>query len=571
MHLDSFVVSAVLLLTVASIAVALFKHLGLGSVLGLLVAGIVVGPYSPGPHITQHVEDVRHFTELGVVMLLFLIGLELRPKRLWSMRREVFGLGSLQIILSGLLIGIYIRFYQSDWPTAILIGLTLALSSTAFVLQLLQERGEIASRHGRTTFAVLLMQDLAIVPLLALVPLIGGAGDMGELVPAWHERLLQPLAMLGLLWLMGRYALPFAFERLMRTGNREGFVLLTLLAVFFAAWSMAQAGVSMALGAFLMGMLLSGSRYNYQIQAHIEPYKGLLMSMFFIAVGMSINFQALAADPWLFLQHTVVIVAIKLGVLFLLGLAFGFTRGMAWRLSCWLAQSGEFGFVLFGSAKALGVVDDPTFVVGLGVISLSMLSMPLLVRLGDTLGKRWDHQPEAPAAEWTKARKGQFKGRVIIGGYGRVGHTVATMLHTSGIGLIAFDTDPAKVAQGKADGLPVYYGDISDPQLLTAAQLQEAALVVLTIDDQAAALRAVSHIRNVYPQIQVIARAGDLRAAGDLTAAGVSYAYPEAIESSLRLGGITLQMVGVAGDDVDALLQGVRDQSYAPVLEGGGN
>ncbi len=566
MHLDSFIGSAVVLLSVAVVAVALFKQLGLGSVLGLLVAGIVVGPHFPGPHVTQHVDDLRHFTELGVVMLLFLIGLELRPRRLWSMRREMFGLGSLQILLTGVAIAGYVKWFRPDWASALLIGLTLALSSTAFVLQLLQERGEVASAHGQTAFAVLLMQDLAIVPLLALVPLIGPASNPTHAVGGpWVW--LKILAMLGLLWLVGRYALPFAFERLIRGGNREGLVLMTLLAVLLSAWTMAQAGISMALGAFLMGVLLSSSRYHYQIQANIEPYKGLLMSLFFIAVGMSIDFSALALQPGLFLLHTTVIIAIKLIVLFGLASAFGYSRARAWRLSCWLAQSGEFGFVLFGSARALGVIDEATFVLGLGVISLSMLTMPLLVRVGDAVARRWDRD------EWiarnTLDQKEPLpapRGRVIIGGYGRVGHTVATLLHASGIRVIAFDQDPDRVAKGKADGLPVFYGDISDPQLLGAIHLAEAALVVLTIDDQASATRAVTHIRQLSPSVPVIARAGDLRTAGDLMTAGVDYAYPEAIESSLRLAGLTLQMVGVAGEDVDALLQGVRDQGYAPVL-----
>jgi glutathione-regulated potassium-efflux system protein KefB len=383
MDLDSFVLSAVLLLIATSVAVALFKYLGLGSVLGLLVAGIIVGPHSPGPFVTTHVEDVRHFTELGVVLLLFLIGLGMKPGRLWALRRNVFGLGSLQILISGVVIATYVAIYQASWKTALLIGLTLALSSTAFVMQLLQERGEIASRYGSTAFAVLLMQDLAIVPLLVLVPILSDTGTLSSAVPLW-DQIAIVIGMLGLVWGFGRRVVPFALERLSRQNNREGFFMVVMLAVFIAAWAMHQAGLSMALGAFMMGMLLSESRYSLQIQALVEPYKGLLMSLFFVAVGMSIDLRAIGAQPGLFAQHTLVIITIKVVVLFLLALAFGLPRIDVSRVALMLAQGGEFGFVLFSSAKALRVIDDTTFIFAISVISVSMLATPLLVQAGAT-------------------------------------------------------------------------------------------------------------------------------------------------------------------------------------------
>jgi glutathione-regulated potassium-efflux system protein KefB len=315
---------------------------------------------------------VRHFTELGVVLLLFLIGLEINPRTLWSMRRQVFGLGSLQILLSGVAIGAYSHFYRGDWQTALLIGFSLALSSTAFVLQLLQERGELSTRFGNTSFAVLLMQDLTIVPLLAIVPILSDLGALSGEVPLWHQIAIV-VGMLLLLFVFGRYLIPYTLERLMRANNREAFFLVVMLAVFLAAAAMHYAGLSMALGAFLMGMLLSGSRFSFQIQAHVEPYKGLLMSLFFVAVGMSIDFAALGEQPLLFAQHVLVVMALKIMVLFVLALAFGHDRRVAIRIAFLLSQSGEFGFVLFGAAKALGVIDDQTFVLAIGIISTSML------------------------------------------------------------------------------------------------------------------------------------------------------------------------------------------------------
>jgi glutathione-regulated potassium-efflux system protein KefB len=559
-HLDNFIISALLLLMVTSIAVALFRHLGLGSVLGLLVAGVVVGPHSPGPNVTAHVEDVRHFAELGVVMLLFVIGLEMRPDRLWSLRRYLFGLGSLQILLTGLAIALYVVLGLEDWRKALLIGLTLSLSSTAFVMQLLHERGELASRHGTGTFAVLLMQDLAVVPLLALVPLLSETAAIASGIPLW-EQLLILAAMFAVLWAFGQRVVPFALEWLARHEHREAFLLVVLTAVFLAAWAMHQSGLSMALGAFIMGMLLSGSRYNMQIRALIEPYKGLLMSLFFVAVGMSIDIGALAERPLEFIGHTAALIGIKLLVLFPLTLLFGYSRGDAVRMTFLLAQAGEFGFVLFGSALVLDVIDKTTFISGIVVISLSMLATPLLVRLGDGIASRVERRSKMPQA-LSDALLDVSQRRVLIGGYGRMGHTVATLLQASGIPYLAFDTDPERVAQGRADGEPVLYGDISDPELLAAAHAEQASLVVLTIDHGPTALRAVSHLRNSYPQVPVIARARDLVASSHLLEAGATQAYPESIEASLRLGAEALQMVGAPADSVDQLLQGVRERGY---------
>jgi glutathione-regulated potassium-efflux system protein KefB len=560
MHLDTFIFSTLILLLVTSVAVALFKHLGLGSVLGLLVAGIVLGPNSPGPYLTRHVDDVRHFTELGVVLLLFLIGLEMNPSRLWEMRREVFGLGLLQIVVSGLAIALYIHLFGYAPALALLIGFTFALSSTAFVLQILQERGEIASRHGMTAFSILLMQDLAIMPMLAVVPILSATGRLSAEIPLW-EQVAIVIGMFLVVWGFGRYLLPYALNQLAKQGNREGFLLVVMLAVFLAAWAMEQAGLSMALGAFVMGMLLSGSSYRLQIQAYVEPYKGLLMSLFFVAVGMSIDFSVLFHETGTFVLHILSILAIKLLVLFLLTLAFGYSRNIAVKVSFYLAQGGEFGFVLFGSAVALQVIDDKTFIMAVGVISVSMLITPLLVRLSDLVVKRLDSGQEQASLRYP-ADRGEVSKRVVIGGYGRVGHTVAVLLHTSGVPFVVFDTRPDRVAQGKKDGFPVYYGDIADPDLLDAADAGRASLVVLTIDSGPTALRATSHIRNAYPQLQVISRARDLEACGQLVKAGATQAFPEILESSLRLGAIALQMLDVPRDNVDLLLQGVRKDNY---------
>ena len=558
MELESFISSAVILLVVASVMVILFKHLGLGSIAGLLVAGIIVGPHTPGPYITTHVEGIRSFAELGVVLLLFVIGLEIRPSRLWAMRREVFGLGTLQIILTASAITGYALMNHWSWNASLVIGITMAVSSTAIVMQILQDKGEIASPHGRSVFGILLMQDLAIVPMLAFIPVLAGPGTFSVNMPGWKQ-LAIILSLFFLVWGFGKHVVPFVLERLARQRNREGFLMVTMLAVFLSAWAMHQAGLSLALGAFLMGMFLSGSRYNMQIEAYIEPYKGILMSLFFVAVGMSIDLQSIAASPLVFVQYAVAVILIKIVVTFLLCLFFGMGRSLAISVSFLLAQGGEFGFVLLTSAKALAVIDNSTFVMGIGVISVSMLFTPVMAKLGDYIASRLlRKEEEVPSLD----KGGEPKGRVIIGGYGRVGHVVAVLLDTSKVPFIIFDNDPARVAKGKEDGFPVYYGDIANPELLTAAHMEQAALLVLTVDRELTALQAISHVRNNYPGIPVIARARDLEASGRLIQAGATLALPEALESSLHLANDTLKMVGVPVDNVDLLLSDVRKKDY---------
>lgn len=561
MHLDSFVFSAVLLLTVTSIAVVLSKRLGLGSVLGLLVAGVIVGPHSPGPNITTHVEDVRDFTELGIVLLLFLIGLEMKPSNLWAMRREVLGLGSLQIFLSGLALSAYAALFQENWEIALLFGFTLALSSTAFVMQLLHERGEVASPHGRTAFSILLMQDLAVLPLLAIVPILSDTGTLSADVPLW-EQLMVIVGMLTMLWVFGHFLLPHILNHLAKQGNREGFLLVVMLAVFLAAWATNLAGVSMVMGAFMMGMMLSNSRYRLQVQAFVEPYKGILMSLFFVAVGMSIDIKAIADQSLVFASHVLAVSSIKVAILFVLALAFGLGRSVAIRICFMLSQGGEFAFVVFASAKGLEVIDDATFVIGIGVVTVTMLLTPLLVRLGDKLAQKTDARQTGLDEMRYQRREGEAPKPIMIGGYGRVGHTIATILHSSSIPFIAFDEDPGRVAQGKKDNHAVYYGDIGDPALLTAAGIEQVALVILTIDSSQAALRTVKHLRASYPDVPIIARARDLETSAQLLEAGATHAYPEAIEGSMRLAAIALEMIDVPQETVDVLLKDLRSDGY---------
>ncbi len=564
----SFVYSAVLLLVVASIAVAVFRHFGLGSILGLLVTGVIVGPHTPGPFVTSEVEDVRHFTELGVVLLLFLIGLEMKPRRLWDLRRTLFGLGSLQIVVSALVIAAYFKQFMPSWSVALLLGASFALSSTAFVIQMLRDQGELASRHGQTAFAILLMQDLAVVPLLALVPVLADSGPLPGEMALWKQ-ITVAVTMVVLVILSGRYLVPRLLDRLARQNNREAFFLAAMAAVFAAAMAMDTAGMSMALGAFLMGMMLSTSRYSLQIEATLEPHKGLLMSLFFVAVGMSVDLAALARHPFTFALHVLAIISLKVAVLYGLCRVFGSGRGTAVRVAFMLAQGGEFGFVVFGAAKALGVIDDLVFVMAVAVISLTMLLTPVLVRIGNRLAQRMDDRSVMvdPQFEHT-ADADEPPPRVVIAGYGRVGHTVGAIMSSLGIPFVAFDADALLVAKWRGEGHPVFYGDVGNPDLLANASLQQVELFVLTIDDQRTALRAATLIRAHAPTTKIVARARDLSTCDALLQAGVTQAFPETLEASLRLAAESLEAIGISSDETGMLLRGVRSTDYALVRAG---
>ena len=564
----SFVYSAVLLLVVASIAVAVFRHFGLGSILGLLVTGIIVGPHTPGPFVTTEVDGVRQFTELGVVLLLFLIGLEMKPRRLWDLRRMLFGLGSLQIALSALAIAAYFRLFELSWPIALLVGASFALSSTAFVIQMLRDQGEIASPHGQTAFAILLMQDLAVVPLLALVPLLANSGPLPQGLFLGGGVGIA-FGMVVLVVLGGRYLVPRILDYLARRNNREGFFLVAMAAMFLSALAMDRVGMSMALGAFLMGMMLSTSRYSLQIEATMEPHKGLLMSLFFVAVGMSVNVGTLAQHPFEFGLHVLSIIAIKIVILYGLCRAFGTGQSSAMRVAFMLSQGGEFGFVVFGTAKAIGVIDDQLFVMAVAVISLTMMLTPLLARLGNWLAQRVAEQSDAVHENFRLHAGGnEVSARVVIAGYGRVGHTVGTILAHSGIPYIAFDTDAAVVAKWRNEGHPVFYGDIADAELFGNASLHGVDLVVLTIDDGSIAVRAATLIHTHAPSLMIVAHARDLATCDALHRAGVREAFPETLEASLRLAAESLEALGISTDDTGLLLNGVRRSAYALVRAG---
>lgn len=566
----SFIYSAVLLLVVAAVAVALFQRLGLGSILGLLVTGVILGPNTPGPSAAIEVEGVRQFTEIGIILLLFLIGLEMKPKRLWAMRRVLFGLGSLQLLITALCIGAYFRLFWWDWDTALLLGAIFALSSSAIVIQLLREQGEMSSKTGQTAFAILLMQDLAVVPLMAMVPIVADDGPLPQGMALWGKIGIAAF-LIALVVAGGRYVVPRVLDYMARQNQREAFFMTAMAAVFASALAMDAAGMSMAMGGFLMGMMLSTSRYSLQIEASMEPHKGLLMSLFFVAVGMSVDLNAIVRNPMQFASHIAVILAIKIAVLFVLCIIFGKGRNTAVRVAFLLSQGGEFGFVMFGAAKAFNIINNAAFVKGIAVISVTMLLTPLLARIGTEIAKRWLRE-KTPTSEFQhssyNASESQIPPRVVIAGYGRVGHTIGTILEGSNIPYIAFETNAKLVDKWRAEGHPVYFGDICDAELFASAALHSVELVVLTMPDMKASVLAATLILTHHPKMNIVARSRDLVTCDALHQAGVRYTFPETLEASLRLAAQSLEALGITTHETDVLLRGVRSSDYEMVRTG---
>ncbi len=558
MHLDEFLLAAVILLTATAMFVSLFKRLGLGSVLGFLAAGVILGP--SGFAITEDVEGLRHFTELGIVLFLFVIGLEMQPKKLWSMRRLVFGLGSLQVVLAGVVIGGYVFLLGIKWQAALILGFGFALSSTAFVMQLLGERGETATKYGEASFAILIMQDLAIVPLLALVPLLSDAPVLASAHPLWLEAIVV-VGAVGAVVLVGRYLIPIALAAAAKSRNEEAFIMFALLAALGAAYAMELVGVSMALGAFLMGMMFSASEYRHQIEASVMPFKGVFIGLFFISVGMSIDLQLLV-DEWLeVVKGVTALMSLKVITLLILCLIFGLGRTAAIRTSFLLCQSGEFGFVLFGAALVGGLLTDGEFGIALMLVTVTMIVTPLMVKTGDALAKRFG--TATPEADVDQSIADGLKGHVVLAGYGRGGRTIAVMLEKRDIPFISFDIDSDIVALGRKRGHNVYFGDMTNPEILRGARLADASAIVVTVEDPKQAARIISNVRVLYSSVAIYARAKDFEVKTALLSCGVSHAIPESAEGILQLGTAVLRGMGAPDGEVEALIEDYRRDDYA--------
>lgn len=550
-----FVQEALLFLTTGVLAILVLYRLRLSPVLGYLAAGLVIGP--SGLELVANVEDVRAFAELGVVFLLFLIGLELSVERLTAMRRWVFGLGTGQVLLSGLAIGTIALLAGVPPAAAIVLGACLALSSTAVVVQLLVERGEVASPAGRLTFAVLLLQDLAVVPILLLVEVLGSPGDRSIGITLALAVGKAGLAVV-LILLIGRFTLEPFLRQVALTRSSELFTATALLIVLGTGWATNLAGLSAALGAFLAGLVLAGTEFRHQVESDIQPFKGLLLGLFFLTVGLGIDLHAIAGQLGWILLCVVGLILVKASVTAILARAFGATGAVALRTGLLLGEGGEFAFVVISTALGLRLLTPDLSQIMFAVVGLSIMVTPFLPALADRLAKLLP----APADADDASREGnQLSGHVIVCGFGRVGRTVAQLLAGQQVPFVALDTNPELVRQMRADGLPLHFGDGSRPDVLRHLAIDKASAVIVTLDQPAAAERTVAAIRRHWPELRVFARSRDRAHATILEQMGVAGVVPETFESSVTLARGALEALGVPSVAVEELVTRYRESA----------
>jgi len=549
----TFLHEALVFLAAAVIAVPLSRRLGVGAVLGYLAAGLLIGPSVFG--FVSDVGNILHFAELGVVLLLFVIGLELQPTRLWALRRSVFGLGGIQVLATALLLALAGIGFGLTPVTAIVAGTALSLSSTAFALQLLAEKNQLTTHHGRASFAILLFQDLAAIPLLAILPLLGaGAASGWNAVTGMKAAAAIVIVVGGGRWLL-RPFLRFAAS----AANREVFLAAALLVVVGTALLMQQAGLSMALGSFLAGVLLADSEYRHELEADIEPFKGLLLGLFFIAVGMSANLGLVVRAPLTVLGLVVGLVAIKAAVLYAVARFSGQSRGAAFNLALYISQGGEFAFVLFGVAASVQIMDRALADLLVVVVSASMAVTPLLVMLNDKVFRIGCRTGTPREFDTIEARDH----RVIIAGFGRVGQVVARVLRTQKIPFTALEANFEQVDFVRKFGSKIYFGDASRLDLLQAAGADKAEIFVLAIDDVEASLKTAQMVKTHYPHLTIYARARNRMHAYQLMDLGVPHIMRETFLSSLELARDVLLGLGQKAAEADTTAQRFRQHDEA--------
>ncbi len=534
----SLLAESLVYLCAALVCVPISRWLGFGSVLGYLAAGILIGPF--GLELVSDVEHILHFAELGVVFLLFVIGLELQPSRLWVLRRMVFGLGASQVAASAIVIGTLAWLAGMTAPTATIVGLILALSSTAFVLQMLAEKKELLSSHGRAAFSILLFQDLAVIPLIALLPLLGGSGGHVDIAG-----IATSTAILASLIVGGRYLLRPVLKVAAGSGIPELFTATALLVVIGAALLMQFAGMSMVLGAFIAGILLADSEYRHQLEGDIAPFKGLLLGLFFIAVGMSVNLDTLVDRPLQILAMVAGLMLAKALVLIVLARAFGFcNRQHSYRLAAAMSQGGEFAFVLFALATregllAASVSDELTL-----AVTVSMLLTPVFYLAAEFLAGR-DATEAAIAYDDIDAGHND----ILIVGFGRVGQIVGRVLRSVGKPFTALDSDALQVELVRRYGNQVHFGDASRLDVLRAAGAGHAKIAVIALPDMQTSVDIAATLKRNFPQLTIVARARNRRHAHKLMDIGVDHIVRDTLLSSVAMSEAVL---GHAGLDQEA-------------------
>lgn len=552
----------------AGIAVPLFHRLRINPVIGFMLAGIAVGPHGIGAFVGE-VPALAYLTitdehrveligELGVVFLLFMIGLDLAFPRLWSLRRQVFGIGLAQVLVTAAVIGGLAAGLGHGPGTAAILGIALSFSSTAIVMQLLITQHRFGTSEGQLAFAVLLCQDLMVVPALFAVTVMG-SGAEGDVSSAFGLAILRGLAAIAAVLAVAYLGVRPLLRAAARVGSHELFVAVVLLMILATAVVTSLAGLSMALGAFLAGLVLADSEYRHQIEVDIEPFKGLLLGVFFLSVGLSLDLGVVAGELGTVLVLTLAIVAIKAVAVVAVARPFGVARGVAAEAALLLAHGGEFTLVVVSLAAATGLLDARLAQIALAATVISMATVPAMARLGQRLGSWLEGLQFAEPVLATSDRDGP----VIIGGFGRVGETVAQVLEAEDVPYLALDADPARVAAARKRKLQVFFGDASRADVLQRAGANRAQAFVVTLDDSLAVDRMVRGIRREWPDTPVFARAKDWKHAAHLRRLGVANVIPEAVEGSLQLAGRVLEGLGYPDEEVDKRLYEERAREQA--------
>ena len=564
----------ILFLCLSGVLIPLLQRRNINPVLGFLAMGTLVGPYGLGrlvahwpwlePLTFPRVEDVAVFAELGVIFLMFMIGLEMSIDRLWALRRWVFGVGALQVGLSAAVIGGLAYVFGNPVEASVILGLVLAFSSTAVVMQLLSFRRELGSPLGQASFSLLLFQDLAVVPLLVLVGLLGQHGD-GSFALQMGQAALKGVITIGAIYLIGRRVVQPVFHHLAANQQSDTFMALTLLVSLGVAALTWAAGLSMAMGALLAGLIIAETEFRHAVEVTIEPFKGLLMGLFFMSVGMGIDLTELLSRP-LWLPLSVIGLVLTKGLIIaMLFRIFGLSTGRSLEGGFLLGAGGEFAFIVIGMALSFQLLPRDVAQFMLLVVGLSMLATPLLARLGQTLGNAIDRRSGQHASAMQISDPEAMRNHVILAGFGRVGQLVGELLSELGVAYCAIESNPALVARYRARGLPVVFGDASNPEMLRRLHLDRAGAVILTMDQTAPAVHAVRGLRSMSPDIPVLARARDEKHALALREAGADVVIPETLESSLQLAAGALARLGVPDEAARMMLDRVRDNRTHPL------
>lgn len=560
MDIPSLLLAIIIILGVSSFCLYVFERIGLGAILGLIVAGILIGPHTPGPAPVHSIEQLQQIAELGVVLFLFTVGLEMQPQKLWSLRKFIFGLGSAQMLLTTAALTAYLTLILgAHWQSAIILSLGFAMSSTAIVMATLGERKELNQAHGKGSFAILMAQDLWIIPVMAMVPILAHQSS-GVATPLW-QTITTILLVIGAIILIGRSLLPNLLGSCARRGQMDLFSALLLLAVTAAVWAVSQAGISMTLGAFLLGMLLSGSAFRYQVEATIAPFKKALMALFFLAVGMSIDIGVLTSEWSSLIVHVPMIVAIKIAVLILLALAFGIGRFAAIRTGFYLSQVGEFAFVLVGAATAVQLLTPRSATLATLVIAITMVLTPLLVIAGNRLASMFnsDH------GQVNDSIDEGLSNHVVISGYSEYGRLIALMLERVGIPSITVDANIDIVKAAQQAGYQVHFGDIMSDAIQQAVNLSQSRAIYIGADDRHRCQAEAITLNALHPGIPMYVKVKSIQDSRALAKEGVSHALTDYIETTLSHGRIMLSDLGLSSVDIEQLISSLRQDAYAMI------